>query len=121
MKCRRAIAALLTTTMLSLPATARAQEVESPVTVEVEPEGASADLDGRITVETPDVLALTSAALSPRAPSAIARTRVTTPASSTTDIRLSHGAKTAIIVTAIVVGVLIIVAVVALGHPGHLP
>ena len=36
------------------------------------------------------------------------------------DIRLSRGAKTAIIVTAIVVGVLLIVGVVAVTRPGHL-
>jgi hypothetical protein len=37
------------------------------------------------------------------------------------EIRLSHGAKTAIIVTAIVVGALVIVGVVALSSPGHAP
>jgi hypothetical protein len=38
------------------------------------------------------------------------------------EVRLSHGAKVAIIVTAIVVGALIIVGAVALSQPGkHLP
>lgn len=36
------------------------------------------------------------------------------------DIRLSRGAKTAIIITAIVVGVLLVVGVVAVTRPGHL-
>ena len=36
------------------------------------------------------------------------------------EVRLSHGAKTAIIVTAIVVGALVIIGVVALSRPGHL-
>lgn len=37
-----------------------------------------------------------------------------------TEVRLSRGAKTAIIVTAIVVGVLLVVGVVAVTRPGHL-
>lgn len=36
------------------------------------------------------------------------------------DIRLSRGAKTAIIITAVVVGVLLVVGVVAVTRPGHL-
>lgn len=36
------------------------------------------------------------------------------------EIRLSRGAKTAIIVTAIVVGALLVVGVVAVSRPGHL-
>ncbi len=41
-------------------------------------------------------------------------------APSPAEIRLSRGAKTAIIVAAIVVGVLLVVGVVAVTRPGHL-
>ncbi len=49
---------------------------------------------------------------------AAARSALFTPTPA--EIHLSRGAKTAIIVTAIVVGVLVIVGVVAVARPGHL-
>lgn len=90
---------------VAAPPVARAQEVRitSPITV-------LAPIDGRLGPAARDVLVRTPSPLSVplRDP--------------TEEIRLSKGAKTAIIVTAIVVGALIIVGVVVLAKPGkHLP
>ena len=73
-----------------------------------------------IAESAPDVLALTSEVLRShtRELSPSARSPLASTSSSFTEVRLSRGAKTAIIVGAIVVGVLIVVGVVALGKPG---
>lgn len=95
---------LLCASLVTAPLPARADEAagaeahEIAVTVRRAP---------RIAMTPAEVLATT------RAPSVSASV-----AARTTEIRLSEGAKTAIIVGAIVVGVLIIVGVVALGGPG---
>ena len=85
--------------MLAAPITAHAVEV------------------GAARTATRDVLALTSDVF------AHARTRLPTPTPvAPSEVRLSSGEKTIIIVAAIVVGVLIIVGVAAIGKPGrHLP
>ncbi len=52
---------------------------------------------------------------------ALTRDHLPSAAPALQEIRLSHGAKTAIIVTAIVVGVLIVVGVVFVAAPDHPP
>lgn len=85
--------ALLSASLVTAPLAARADEI-------------ALHRAPRITMTPAEVLATT------RAPAVSASV-----AARTTEIRLSEGAKTAIIVTAIVVGVLIIVGVVAVGGP----
>lgn len=67
----------------------------------------------------PNILALTTNALSITHLSP-ATSKLDLVAKSPTDIRLSRGAKTAIIVTAIVVGVLVIAGVIVLAKPHRL-
>jgi hypothetical protein len=104
---RSAVAALLVVTLaMDLPRTARAEEEEptaapqpfTSVVPDVRPIGARLALVGVQPV---------------RAPLAVF-------APTPDEIRLSRGAKTAIIVTAIVVGALLIVGAVAISRPGHL-
>ncbi len=65
----------------------------------------------------PDILALTSNVLALRPGAHASSTSLGLSKAHLADIRMSRGAKTAIIVTAIVVGVLIIAGVVVLGKP----
>lgn len=100
-----AAAAFVLTLGTASPTIARAQEIRitSPLTT-------LAPIDGRLGPATRDVLV--------RSPSPLS-VPLKDP---TEEVRLSRGAKTAIIVTAIVVGALIIVGVVVLAKPGkHLP
>lgn len=100
-----AVAAIVYTLGIAAPPVARAQElrITSPVT-------SLTPLDGRLGPAARDVLV--------RAPGPLS-VPLKDP---TEEVRLSKGAKTAIIVTAIVVGALIIVGAVVLAKPGkHLP
>lgn len=101
-------AGLVLTLLLEMPVSAQAQERHDPPTV-------------------PTIL--TSVSVSPGLSPIGARLALfrTTPAQAPLalfapapeEIRLSHGAKTAIIVTAIVLGALLIVGVVAVSAPGR--
>lgn len=90
---------------ITAPPVARAQEIHV-----TSPLSTLTPIDGRLGPATRDVLVRTPNALS---------VPLRDPME---EVRLSKGAKTAIIVTAIVVGALIIVGVVVLARPGkHLP
>jgi hypothetical protein len=120
-KRRSVIAVGLTITMLAAAMPRAAHAEESASTPETSAPSAEEDAPPSIawpSTPPPDVLRLTSDVLGARGPEMFApRHHVILP-STGTDIRLSRGAKTAIIVGAIVVGVLIIVGVVAIGKPG---
>lgn len=107
---RPPILALIVSCALLSASPVRAQERAIHVTSDVE-------LDGPpIALARPDVLALTSRALAPKAADlATSATNLSSP--HVADIRLSRGAKTAIIVTSIVVGVLLITGVIVIGKP----
>lgn len=123
MNRRPAIAVGLTLTLLTatIPV-ARAQELDARVNTLVPAEVDAPTTNDRVGVRRPDVLTLTSNVLGVRTSDMLARPLVPSPLSkpAMADMRLSRGAKTAIIVTAIVVGVLVIVGVVALGKPHKL-
>ena len=101
-------AGLVLTLVVVTPVTVRAQEAAGPppaivtnvfsATSPMTPIGARVAFLGAESAEAPRLLFA-------RAPD---------------QIRLSHGAKTALIITAIVVGCLIIVGVVVVSRPGHL-
>jgi hypothetical protein len=108
MRARPAIALSVAITMAAIhaPATLHAEETAPTELADEAP----------VTLTPPDVLALTSRALATKAPGfETARARALF-ANEGSEIRLSSGAKTAIIVTAIVVGVLLIVFVVGRPH-----
>ncbi|WP_146645829.1 hypothetical protein [Labilithrix luteola] len=111
MKLRSIISVGLVVSMLAslLPRTAHAQEVEAASSSEV-----------KIAESPPDVLALTSKVFASQTADAIARGPISmihgTP--NMIPVRLSRGAKTAIIVGAIVGGVLILAGVLVLSKPG---
>lgn len=110
MQLRSVIALGLTTTFLTTTTPVRARETEA----------APLPLPAPVTIEerAPDILALTSEVLGSRPQRLAAPARSLLAARPDFDeVRLSRGAKTAIIVGAIVVGVLIIVGVVAVGKP----
>lgn len=98
MKARALVAAIVSASLVSAPVRGRADEA-------------------RPAAREPVRIFLTHAeALATPAPIATAFTARTH--DDVTEIRLSEGAKTAIIVGAVVVGVLVIAGVVALGGPG---
>jgi hypothetical protein len=107
MWCRRFVAVVLGIALsLGSPARAHAQEKQEPeagVTL-VSVLRPPPVLDLRLMIPAPPTASgpLSSRALAPE------------------DIRLSRGAKTALIVTAIVVGVLLIAGAVVVTRPGHL-
>ena len=107
MTLRSTLAAALTLTTMQwmVPAVARAQETRPPPTWLVPSDGTAA-LRARIALSPP--------------PDELARSRgLVLPGATMTDIRLSSGAKTAIIVGAIVGGILIIAGVIVIANPGH--
>jgi hypothetical protein len=108
---RRPILALVTACALLGSSPVRAQEralhVDADVEVDMPP----------IALARPDVLALTSRTLAPKAADLVATSPTSLSSPHVTDIRMSRGAKTAIIVTAIVVGVLVIAGVIVIGKP----
>jgi hypothetical protein len=110
----------ITMSSMTVAPTVRAREVGSTTSAtEVEPSESAASEEPVAPLVTPDVLRLTSDVLALKVPAQLeaARARALLPsAHQGTEIRLSSGAKTAIIVTAIVVGVLILVFAVGRPH-----
>jgi hypothetical protein len=122
MRFRSGVAAVLTVTTLTLGSpVVRADETAQPQAQSSAPGLTPDRARGWTPIVVPDVLDMAGTlALRTSQDLEGARARRPVPSSAIEDIRLSHGAKTAIIVTAIVVGVLLLVGVIAVNGPGHL-
>ena len=110
-------AALLLAFVMETPNTARAQEVPAPVDGPADTPAAVPTIVTEVLPALP-LIVPSGARLHLAAQPPLPRIALFAPAPE--EIRLSHGAKVAIIVSAIVVGSLVVLGLVVFSRPGHL-